>query len=112
MPWLLVVLLRIKFSTLPKVVHHSLLLWNSIAACHAVRLAYKLPYLVSKHLSLGSHPEFSPGSSNYHFTLWDNRGIKMVAQLLHTQEGRFLTFEELSKKYSLPSSYYSTFIKH
>lgn len=45
------------------------------------------------------------GKKPVHWQTWDHAGIKTIADLLHDQEARFLSHDEISQKYGVPCSF-------
>lgn len=105
-PWSLTVLLHMKFSSLPRTICNSLLLKDTIAAWKAARDIFKLPYSLSKHLSLWGHAEFIQGLEGEQFCMWREKGMHHLRHLVDTRNHKFISFQEIQSQYQLPSSHH------
>lgn len=105
-PWNLNALLHTKYSKLPSILKHSILLRDTIAAWKAVRKHYTLPTMISKKMTIWGHPEFSIPSYNKQFTTWQEQGIVNLKDLWNPMSKKLLTFQEMQEAYSIPSSHF------
>ncbi|XP_075684292.1 uncharacterized protein LOC142652531 [Rhinoderma darwinii] len=99
-------LLHLPYAQLPNNVKSSLLLKDTIGAWKAVRKLFGLPYGLSKFCPLWDNPMFPQGSQNKLFSQWRDEGINVLGQLMNVEEGRWLTWQEVSSKYNLRGNQY------
>lgn len=108
-PWSLPALLHTKYASLPRMVRGSLLLTDTLAAWKTCRKSFKVAWMLSKHMTIWNHPEFTQGIVGKQFKEWREKGIITVGHLINMEEKRYLTFPELQTKYQLSSSHYLTY---
>lgn len=108
-PWSLGVMLYTRFAIISKLLRASLILIDTVATWKTCWGLYKLPFLLSKFIQLGQHPEFPLWKSNSHFRLWESKGIRLTSHLLNTTDGRPHTFIELQNAFGLPPSHFLTY---
>lgn len=107
-PWSLMALFYVKFSASPSEVHTSLLPRDAIVAWKSWRKMFKLSFLLRKHMSIWGHPEYKQGLEGGHFWMFKGKGNLKVDYMIHTQERRYLTFQDSQDKCPLPTTQFLT----
>lgn len=92
-----------KLSKMPATIKGSVLLRDTIVTWKAVRKAFSLPFLLSKHMPIWGHPETSFENNLPHNAVFQDRGVQTVAHLVCPEEKRWYTSVEVLQKYALPS---------